>query len=190
MIKAVIFDCFGVFLKDPVKVVQKTYAWASDADRQNFQGIIHAADRGIISLKEFLTLAAECLHVSEAETRQLLFTTGKNTELLHYAQQLRNQYKVGLLSNVQPEMMNTYFSKEERKTLFDAVVLSGDVGLVKPSVEIYQYACNLLGIDPQEAVMIDDVPTNILGAQRAGLKGICYIDNAQVIADLTKLLVQ
>ncbi|MCL5874883.1 MAG: HAD-IA family hydrolase [Candidatus Dependentiae bacterium] len=62
--------------------------------------------------------------------------------------------------------------------LFDGVVISGDVGMLKPDPAIYSAIIEKFNLDPQETVFIDDRPENIAAAQEQGLYGIlCDKDN-------------
>jgi epoxide hydrolase-like predicted phosphatase len=57
--------------------------------------------------------------------------------------------------------------------LFEVVIDSSAVGMRKPNEAIYLHALALLGgVDPAEAVFLDDAPGNVAGAVRAGLRGI------------------
>lgn len=58
--------------------------------------------------------------------------------------------------------------------LADAVVISSEVGVRKPSRRIYAAACDRLGIDPVQAVMIDDLQQNLDGAARLGIAGVLH----------------
>jgi putative hydrolase of the HAD superfamily len=60
--------------------------------------------------------------------------------------------------------------------LADAVVISSEVGIRKPSRKIYAIACERLGIDPHQAVMVDDLQQNLDGAARLGIAGVLHTD--------------
>jgi putative hydrolase of the HAD superfamily len=56
---------------------------------------------------------------------------------------------------------------------FDAVVISGEVGIAKPAPEIFALACERLEVEPAEAVHVGDMlDVDALGAHNAGLRGI------------------
>jgi HAD superfamily hydrolase (TIGR01509 family) len=57
-------------------------------------------------------------------------------------------------------------------SLADAVILSCEVGAVKPSPEIYLRALSDLGVAPADALMVDDQPSYCAGAQAAGVKAV------------------
>jgi HAD superfamily hydrolase (TIGR01509 family) len=55
---------------------------------------------------------------------------------------------------------------------FDEVVTADDVGEGKPSPEIFLKAASLLGADPTRCLALEDAPSGILAAQRAGMQVI------------------
>ncbi|MFC7258551.1 HAD family hydrolase [Streptomyces lutosisoli] len=68
----------------------------------------------------------------------------------------------------------------------DAVVISAEVGIRKPSRRIYAIACERLGIDPEEAVMIDDLQQNLDGAARIGIGGVLHTSAADTRRQLAE----
>src|ERR1700757_2186660 len=58
--------------------------------------------------------------------------------------------------------------------LVDVVVISSEVGIRKPSRKIYAIACERLGVDPLQAVMVDDLQQNLDGAARLGIAGVLH----------------
>jgi epoxide hydrolase-like predicted phosphatase len=71
--------------------------------------------------------------------------------------------------------------------LFDATVISGDVGLHKPQPEIYLLACERLGVDPAEAVFVDDLRENCAGAESVGMTAVLHRETEKTIARLDQL---
>lgn len=72
--------------------------------------------------------------------------------------------------------------------LFETIVISGEVGLHKPEPEIYQLACERLGIAPGEAIFVDDLRENIAGAEAVGMTGVLHRDTARTIERCAELL--
>lgn len=68
--------------------------------------------------------------------------------------------------------------------LFDAVVISGQVGLRKPDPEIYRLAAEKVGLDPAECVFVDDLPANLGPAARLGMGVIRHTTPDATIAEL------
>jgi putative hydrolase of the HAD superfamily len=72
--------------------------------------------------------------------------------------------------------------------LFDAAVISGEVGMHKPQPEIYLLACERLGVEPADAVFVDDLRENCAGAEAVGMTAILHRDSAETVAELERLL--
>jgi putative hydrolase of the HAD superfamily len=72
--------------------------------------------------------------------------------------------------------------------LFDASVISGEVGLHKPQPEIYELACERLGVKPAEAVFVDDLRENCEGAEAVGMTALLHRKPAETVARLEELL--
>lgn len=70
--------------------------------------------------------------------------------------------------------------------LADTAVISGEVGVRKPSRAIYELACTRLGVAPSECVMIDDLEHNLSGAARLGIIGLHHTDSERTVATLAE----
>ena len=80
------------------------------------------------------------------------------------------------------------YDRLDSTDMFDATVISGEVGLHKPQPEIYLLACERLGVEPAAAVFVDDLRENCAGAEAVGMTAILHRDSAQTIARLEELL--
>ena len=72
--------------------------------------------------------------------------------------------------------------------LFDVAVISGEVGLHKPQPEIYELACERLGVGPAAAVFVDDLRENCEGAEAVGMTAVLHRESEQTLARLEQLL--
>lgn len=186
MIKAIIFDCFGVLVDDyfgkPVKVGlthDEMAAWQKIAD---------AADRGDISNAERVDKIIPMIHGGRAKFEYESQIARRNDELLDYVLKLRKEYKTGLLSNTSDGIVERFFSTDDFVKYFDDVVLSYKVHLIKPYPEIYELIANHLDVTTNECLFIDDNPTNLSGAEVVGMRGLLYKDFEQFRIDLKKVL--
>lgn len=68
--------------------------------------------------------------------------------------------------------------------LFDAVVISGEVGMRKPELRIYRHTAQLLGVPPGECVMVDDLPHNVSAAAAAGMVGVLHRSYEETLGEL------
>jgi len=90
----------------------------------------------------------------------------------------------GLVSN--SWVMDHY--TDELRELFDAVVISGEVGLHKPEPEIFELAARRVNRDPSDCVFVDDLRENCAGAEALGMTAILHREQAATIARLEELL--
>ena len=72
-------------------------------------------------------------------------------------------------------------------TRFGDIVVSGEEGIVKPDPAIYALACRRAGVEPAQAIFIDDSPPNATAATDAGLTGLTFTSAGQLRADLVAL---
>ena len=82
-------------------------------------------------------------------------------------------YRIYVLSNACNHFYD-YFPRYYDIDLFDGVMVSSDVHLIKPDTRIYELLCETYGLEPQECVFIDDRPENVEAAERVGMKGIVF----------------
>lgn len=92
---------------------------------------------------------------------------------------------VGLLSN---SLGDDLYAGFDLPAMFDAVTISGEIGVRKPSREAYRIACERLGARPEDTVMVDDLEQNIVAAGRLGMAGVVHTDAATTEVALKALL--
>ena len=68
--------------------------------------------------------------------------------------------------------------------LFDHVIESSRAGLRKPDPRIYRMACDALGVEPENAVYLDDLGINLKPAREIGMTTIKVTDPAAALAEL------
>ncbi len=189
MIRAIIFDCFGVLYADGGLLYYSSRLANYDELQPRIRELDAQADGGWISEAEHDVQIAELTGIPHTEiVRNLRQKRARNTELMRYIATLRTGYKVGMLSNVSTGAMDRFFTQHERDTLFDAVVLSCDIHHVKPEPEMYEAIAARLGVAPQECIMVDDREVNCDGARAVGMHAVLYQTNAQVQREITEVL--
>lgn len=187
MIKAVVFDFFGVFTPDVARELAdeatdpQVVAQIAEITRQN--------DLDELSDTELINQLAVVSHLDPAGLRQRIRPSiGMNQGVVAWVAELRSHFKVGLLSNAGPYTLDSFWPRLQLEAAFDVVVLSGDVGLVKPDPGIYHLMSERLALAPDELVFIDDVPRYVTAAQAAGWMGIVFTNIDQAKADLAVIL--
>lgn len=185
-IKAIIFDCFGVLIIPAQGLLMRDFP-----DKlSEIKDLSLRSDYGYITSQEYNQLAAELTSLTLEQFQARYWNRVRNQPTFDWMSDLKNtnKFKIGLLSNISTWRIDEFISPAERKQLFDAVVLSGEEGVTKPSAEIFEIIANRLGVDVSECVMIDDLLENVEGADRAGMKAILFGDTSQAQADLAALL--
>jgi epoxide hydrolase-like predicted phosphatase len=79
------------------------------------------------------------------------------------------------------------YPREGWDELFDAVVISGEVGMRKPEPRIYLHTARALGLAPHECVFVDDLPHNVQGAVATGMVGVRHVSAEQTTEELEAL---
>lgn len=184
MIRGIIFDCFGVLYRDNLSML---YDAVPPENHQALKDIIHATDYGYLDRQEYYSSVAELANKTPEDIRAIeLRQHVRDDDMVAYCQSFKPKYKVGLLSNVDSGSIRQLFPNHDE--LFDAFVVSGDIGVAKPTPEIFEHAAAKMGLRPEECVMIDDIQRNVEGAQMTGMYGIVFTSRQQLEKDLAQLL--
>jgi putative hydrolase of the HAD superfamily len=91
--------------------------------------------------------------------------------------------RTGLLSN----SWGLDYERDGWEALFDAVVISGEVGLRKPDPAIYALAAQRLDLPPEQIVFVDDLRPNVRAAVSAGMVGVQHVDVETTASELEVL---
>jgi putative hydrolase of the HAD superfamily len=100
-------------------------------------------------------------------------------------------YTLVLGSNTN-DLHAAHFRRQFAATLghFDRLVLSYEIGHIKPARAFYLACADAAGVAPEACVFIDDLDENVAGARAAGLQGLVFRDASALIADLRALGVE
>lgn len=94
--------------------------------------------------------------------------------------------KLYILSNISIGFAQAYEQVAEIKelfSLFDGLVFSGPLKIVKPSKEIFEYILNKYDLNADETVFIDDSEKNINGAKAVGIEGYLFDGDAKKLGE-------
>ena len=197
-IRTVIWDMGGVFIRTEDPAPRQALAQRLGMERMQLEDLVFdgesgkRAQKGEISFDEHWENLLRILGLP-VEARQDFFDQFwggdyLDRELVDYARQLRKHYKVGLLSNAFGDLRQTVVETWKIADAFDEMIISAEVGMMKPDARIFALAVERLGVAPQEAVFIDDFKHNVKGAQAAGLFAIHFQNSLQVRQDLERIL--
>lgn len=79
------------------------------------------------------------------------------------------------------------YPREDWHELYDVTVISGEVGLRKPDPEIYELTARMLGLRPDQCVMVDDLRPNVRGAAAVGMVGVHHTSVEETVAEIEVL---
>lgn len=186
MIKAIIFDCFGVLTAD----LWKEFCSTLDPEvRVQASDLNHAFDRGMLTHDEFFKQVRELTgRPPELLEQARNGGSSKNGALLQYIAELKQTYKIGLLSNVATSWITDTLLSVEEHALFDSMTFSYQVGVTKPDPRIFGIACERLDVDFKETIFIDDIEAYVSAAKELGMQGVVYEDFAQTKQGIEAIL--
>ena len=188
MIKAIIFDCFGVLVTSSYEPFKQKYFHGDAELIRKFIEIEDRSSRGEITLEEAEQGFADLAGISFEQCEYELAQNPRNESLLAYiSESLKGQYKIGFLSNVAKDRTHELFNDDDI-VLFNDMVLSFQVGMAKPQTEIFQLAAERLGLQPNECIFVDDLSKYLVGAKEAGMHTVLFKDTEQFKRDIEKLL--
>lgn len=188
MIKAVIFDCFGVLTTDGWKQLREEFFADDKQLMQQALDLDKAVNAGMLEYDDFIQGISNMSGLATAEVRERLGKSMPNKRLFEdIRDNLKPRFKIGLLSNAADDWLDELFEPWQRE-LFDDAVLSYSTGLVKPDPAIYNLAAERLGVDAKECVFIDDIERYCTAASDVGMHPVWHTDTHQTIRKIEELV--
>lgn len=189
MIKAIIFDCFGVIITDALEAICSELGVSHPDKLRKITDTLNASNRGFIAREEGAKQIADILGISVDDYRKRIAEgEAKDQTLLDYIAGLRKTFKTAMLSNISNGGLSVRFTEDELQRYFDIVVASGDIGFAKPEAQAYEHVADLLGVRLDECIFLDDRQDYCQGAKGVGMKAIVYQNFEQAKKELEGLL--
>lgn len=178
MIKAVLFDCFGVLTTDSWRMFVDTL------ENPQLAEVAHELNRqrgaGFIDESDFLLQLSEATNIDISELKERLSpSTVKNKPLLEFIKSLKPDYTIGIISNIGSDWITKELLDPKEQELFDEMILSHEVGMIKPDPRIFMLACERLRTGPHETLLVDDIESYCQAAKAEGLEAVVYDSLAQ-----------
>ncbi len=154
-------------------------------------------ERSDVSFDEFCDLfeaeAAEIGHVLEARSVMALLSGTVRPQMVEALRRLKAEgYKIACLTNnVRASDSSDEVARPEVAevmALFDHVTESSKAGIRKPEVRFYEMACEAVGIEPHQAVFLDDLGINLKPAAAMGMRTIKVGDPDVALGELEAIL--
>ncbi|HSX40489.1 MAG TPA: HAD family phosphatase [Candidatus Saccharimonadales bacterium] len=174
MIKAIIFDCFGVLYPQASGHFYERHKELFDNDPATMDRLNDDIDLGKISRAEFFEgleqkTGMPARKIQEEIDEELVL----DRNVTGLIRKLKSSYKIGFLSNAGEEEIELIY-RDEIDSLFDAICVSYKTGVLKPEARAFEICAQNLGVKPTECLFVDDSTKNIEGAKKLGMKTILY----------------
>ena len=196
-IKAVFFDLGGVIVRTEFQAPRQQLAERLGMEYDDLDKIVFGSESGNLAALGQVTADQHWISVisrlkrpdSELSAIRQEFFAGDiiDRTLVEYIRSLRGKYKTGLISNAWSDLRD-FVVREKFDDAFDKMIISAEVGAVKPEPKIFQIALEQFGVKPKEAVFVDDFYINIEGSEKVGMKGIHFRDAESTLQQLKELL--
>lgn len=202
-IRAVLFDFGGVISTSPFDAFarfEREHGLPQGFLRQvnatnhhtNAWARLERAEVGIDEFGDLFAAESEALgHRVDGRDVLALLMGDLRPEMVRAVRRCHERLKTGLLTNNFVAFGDEGSAKEGFKAVmdhFDVVVESSRVGIRKPEPRFYELACELLDIEPAEAVFLDDIGANLKPARAMGMHTIKVVDPADALVELEAIV--
>ena len=185
MIEVIVFDLGGVIVnvnfKSPLGMLFDNSGAESNTfkDKFNFSKLLRQYDMGIISAVDFHEKIIDHLDI-ELSFDEFIRASNDAIEagddgIDDIVKSLSKKYKLAILSNTNPVHYEYIKEKYSIIELFDHILLSYEMGTVKPDAAAYEKLIKTTSVLPSQHLFIDDRIENICAAKEIGMDGIHYI---------------
>jgi epoxide hydrolase-like predicted phosphatase len=196
-IRAIFIDFGGVIMRTEDKGPRARQAERLGMTSRDLEKIVFESESsqrasiGEIPEEAHWQAVAGALGVSRPEADKIIdeFFSGDRADnaLLSFLRSLRPERKVGLISNAWSGL-RAFITRRKFEDVFDEMIISAEVGVMKPDLKIYRLALEKLDAKPEESVFLDDVLVNVEAARSIGMSAIQFTQPEKALEELKKLL--
>lgn len=189
MYKAIVFDFFGVFCAPMATNWFKKAALDYEAEKAEFQALCTQSDLGKFTRAEFNQKAAKLTGVTVSDVENGIEAEMIiDTKLVEYTRRLKAEgYRIACLSNGGHEWTLQVITDHNLSDLFEEVVLSADLGIVKPDTNTYLRTLEKLKLPAAQTIFVDDREANVVAAESCGMRGLVFKDTVSFMRDIQEL---
>jgi putative hydrolase of the HAD superfamily len=180
-----VFVSFGAFCE--LEGLERDATSRVFRNNEECRELILGLETGAVAQEEFEPRVAALLGVPAPGLIDRLFADARPDEdMLQAVRRARaGGIRTGLVSN---SWGTRRYPRDLLSALFDAVVISGGVGLRKPAPEIYALGAERIGLEPSECVFVDDLKANLAPAAELGMATVRHRAADETIPELERLL--
>ncbi len=176
-VKALILDADGVTQSVPLRWLS---GWLRMGGPGLFPALVRAEKRTLAGGLAFEPLIAEVLaerrlDVTVAQVLAYWNRTEIDQTMLALVDRVRAAGVITAMgTNQNPARGRFMLENMPYAEHFDALFHSWQIGYAKPDPAFYTHIVDALGVEPGEAVFVDDLPANVRGARKAGLQAVHF----------------
>lgn len=186
MTKAIIFDCFGVLVRDGWIPYKERHFGHDSQLFERATELNRMSNASLLSYEDFLKAVADLAGIELGQARREIEDNPPNSELFELMRDsLKPRYKIGMLSNASADWLHELFEPWQVE-LFDEAVMSYQIGTTKPAPEAYMAIADRLGVTPNECLFIDDQERFCEAAKKLGMLTVNYQDNFHLLKSMEK----
>ena len=151
------------------------------------RALLISLETGKLAEKDFEPQFAAMLGVDAAGLIDRMFAGAQTNEEMLAAVALAREagVRTGLISN---SWGTRRYDRALLGDLFDGIVISGEVGLRKPTPRMYELGAERIGLEPSTCVFVDDLPFNLPPAAELGMATVHHVEAIETIPELERLL--
>lgn len=204
-IKTILFDLGGVIITlDQLQAVRRfKEIGLDDAERRldsySQSGIFGELETGNIDAEQFRVelgkIIGHDITIEQCQYGWMGYVAELPRRNIDALCRLRSEgYRLVLLSNTNPFIMNWAMSPEfdggghSLADYFDAEYMSYKCGVMKPDERFFRYVIDKEGVEPNEALFLDDGPRNVEVASRLGIHTMCPKNGVDWTSEIYKYL--
>ena len=197
-IKVVFWDLGGVLVRTEDRTKREQWEQRLGMEPRQLDRLIFGGEMGRkaalgkASVEEVWESVRQELDLSLDEREQLArdFWQGDDLdeELVAFIRRLRARFQTGLISNAWLELRELLEGHWQIDDAFDDLVISAEVGLMKPDPAIYKLALERLNAEADQAVFVDDFTQNIAAAADVGMHAVHFTDPKQAVMNVNQLI--
>ena len=152
---------------------------------------LHALERGELEVPDFERKLAEKLRRTDGSPVSAHGLVERMFKRFEHAPDMaglvRRARESGISTALLSNSWGDHYLRDGWAELFDAVVISGEVGMRKPDAEIFLYTLSCLDLPAEECIFVDDHAANVRAAASLGIVGVVHVDYEQTAKELEAL---